>query len=156
MQRRVPPLIAQLNGVPQRSFEHQPSAPQDSRGGEVARVAGPLNSLHRRVRERDAQEQMSDLGSDSPSPIVDVHCVRDLCTGRGAALELSNANHAESRGLRRPHQTRPCRTIPRASRLGHEGDGSLTSIRSPGLKPAGTLLGGPFVYAISVFDLNRA
>ena len=60
----VPPPIAQMHGVPQRSFEHQPIAPQNGRGREVARLAGPLNPLHRWVRERDAQEQTSDLGSD--------------------------------------------------------------------------------------------
>lgn len=63
MHRRVPPPVAQMTGVPQRSFEHQPSAPQDGRGRDVAGVAGPLSSLHGWVRERDAQEQMSDPGS---------------------------------------------------------------------------------------------
>lgn len=50
--RGVPPPGLQMDDVPQRSFEGQPSAPQNGRRPEVARVAGPLNALHCRVRKR--------------------------------------------------------------------------------------------------------
>ena len=155
MHHGVPPSISQMNGMPHRSLEQQPSAPQDSCGREVARVAGRLDSLHRGVRERSGQEQTSDHGSKSTAPVVDVNGVGDLCTGRGVPLKLSHADDSEC-GLRRPDQTGPLWALPQGCCLGHEGAGILTSIRPSGLKPTGLLLRGPFVDTISVCRLDRA
>lgn len=145
-----------MNGVSKRAFEDQPSAPQHGRRRHVAGVAGRLYSLHGGVRERDTQEQTSDLRSEPMAPVIDVNRVRDLCTRSREALDLTDADDAEFGRRGCPHKTRRFRSLPRASRLGHEGVRLLASVRTPGLKLAGPLLGRPFVDTISVSDLDWA